>query len=224
MKAVIRVRLERKINKLKEHVLALGAQVEESVTMAVKALRERDIQLATKVIDDDQLIDQTEVDLEEDCLEVLALHQPVAVDLRYIVATLKINNDLERIGDLAVNIAESATLLASSEPIEIPEDYFIMAGKAREMLSMSLDAFVNTSTDLAYRVLGADDEVDTMKHKLHGDFEDKIQAMPERQRDLVHLFLVSRHLERIADQATNIAEDVIYMITGEIIRHGPSEH
>jgi phosphate transport system protein len=161
-----------------------------------------------------------EVDLEEDCLEVLALHQPVAQDLRFIIGILKINSDLERIGDYAVNIAETATHVASGSQLEIPDDYFVMASKTQSMLKTSLDAFVNMSADMAYRILAEDDEVDFMRHTLHRDFEERLTVETDRRQALIHLFLVSRHLERIADQATNIAEDVIYMTTGAIVRHG----
>ncbi len=220
MRTTVRVRLQRKIEKLNKKLLALGTQVEENVRLAVKAMETCDAKLAAKVIDGDSEIDSLEVDLEEACLEILALHQPVAADLRYLIGVLKINQDLERIGDLAVNIAETATLLASQERLDIPDDYHIMARKTQKMLEKSLDSFVNMTSDSAFKVLVDDDEVDMMKHKLHRDFEEKVREMPERRSALTHLFLVSRHLERIADQATNIAEDVIYMITGEIVRHG----
>ncbi len=220
MKTTVRVRLQRKIEKLKQMLLELSTQVEERLRLSVKAIKLRDANLAAKVIDGDVEIDRLEVDLEEECLEILALHQPVAVDLRFIIGVLKINENLERIGDHAVNIADTATVLASEERIDIPEDYFIMVDKTQAMLSNSLDAFINMAPDKAYRVLEEDDEVDTMKHKLHSDFEERIKSDLQHHRPLIHLFLVSRHLERIADQATNIAEDVIYMITGEIVRHG----
>jgi phosphate transport system protein len=179
--------------------------------------------MAAQVIDGDQEIDEAEVDLEETCLEILALHQPVAQDLRYIVAVLKINNDLERIGDLAVNIAETAVFVGSRDRIALPFNFSPMAEKTQIMLKKSLDAFVNSDEKLAYEVCAADDEVDYMKHVIHEQFEKKIQSGDGDLEALVHLFLVSRHLERIADHATNIAEDVIYMVTGEIHRHRGGE-
>lgn len=219
MTTTIRVRLGRKIEDLKKRVLALGAQVEDHMRLAVNAISSRDPLMAARVIDGDAEIDQAEVDLEEECLEILALHQPVAIDLRYIVGVMKINNDLERIGDLAVNIAETAVLAASREQAELPFDYGPMAEKVRVMLKQSLDSFVNLDEKAAYEVCAQDDEVDYMKHVIHQQFEQKIQTPSGRLEALVHLFLVSRHLERIADHATNIAEDVIYMVTGEIHRH-----
>lgn len=219
MSATVRVRLGRKIEELKKRVLELGAQVEEHVRLAVQAIIARDPLMAARVIDGDVEIDQSEVDLEEQCLEILALHQPVAIDLRYIVGIMKINNDLERIGDLAVNIAETAVLAASREHAELPFDYGPMAETARFMLKKSLDSFVNLDEKAAFDVCAQDDEVDYMKHVIHRQFEEKIRSPQPRLEALVHLFLVSRHLERIADHATNIAEDVIYMVTGEIHRH-----
>ena len=217
--ATFRIRLGRKVDKLNKQILAIGAQVEDHVRLSVKAVVSRDPQIAAQVIDGDIEIDQAEVDLEEKCLEILALHQPVADDLRYLVAVLKINNDLERIGDLAVNIAETAVFLGSLDRAQRPFDFGPMALKTQEMLKQSLDAFVNADVRLASDVCASDDEVDYMKHVIHEKFEKKMRSWEGNLEALVHLFLVSRHLERIADHATNIAEDVIYMVTGQIHRH-----
>lgn len=216
----VRLRLRRKIEKLNNQLLSVGAQVEEGIQLAVRAIDKKDADLAAGVIDGDLEIDRKEVDLEEECLEILALHQPVAVDLRHIIAVLKINKDLERAGDLAVNIAETAIHLSGEAGIDIPNDYFVMAQKTQAMFRTSLDAFVNMSVESAYEVLAEDDEVDRMKHALHKQFEDRVKDESGSIQPLTHLFLVSRHLERIADLATNIAEEVIYMVTGEIVRHG----
>jgi phosphate transport system protein len=215
-----RLRLKRKIEKLNNQLLTLSAQVEESVRLSVMAIEKRDAVFAARVIDEDMEIDRREVDLEEECLEILALHQPVAIDLRHIIAVLKINKDLERAGDLAVNIAEAAIFLSGDTEVKVADDFFIMAGKAQSMLTKSIDAFVNSKVELAYQTLAEDDDVDRMKHKLHGVFVEATQKHPERTSTLTQLFLASRHLERIADLATNVAEEVIYMITGEIVRHG----
>ena len=215
-----RIRLQRKNEILKNKLISLATMVEESVKLAVKAMRERDLKLATTLIDGDKEIDRIEIEIEEDCLEILALHQPVAMDLRFITGVYQIINQLERIGDLAVNIAETAIFLASEEPLSIPSDYYLMAEKTETMLKNALDAFVNMDESLAARVLADDDEVDMMKHKLHSNFEERLLTELDRRRALTHLFLVSRHLERISDHSTNIAEDVIYMVTGEIVRHG----
>jgi phosphate transport system protein len=193
--------------------------VEERFRMAVKAIECRDARLARTVVDGDSEIDEYEVDLEEECLKILALHQPVADQLRLIVAILKMNNDLERIGDLAVNIAQRAEFIAAYGQSAIPFDYFTMCQKSGEMLEKSLDALVNKDLLLAYQVLRQDDEVDFMKHAMQSRFSQEVRKRPEQVDFMINLFLVSRHLERIADHATNIAEDVIYMITGEIHRH-----
>ncbi len=214
------VRLARKIEKLNGMLLAIGTRVEESLHLALKALERRDQALAKRVVDADLDIDLAEVDLEEECLEILALHQPVAIDLRHIVAALKINKDLERAGDLAVNIARTAKDLSGESRLHIPNDYFLMARKTQSMLKQSLDAFVGMSPEEAYQVLSKDDEVDRMRRSLHSDFEATLREEMALVRPLIRLFLVSRHLERIADLATNIAEEVIYMVTGEIVRHG----
>ncbi len=215
-----RIRLQRKNEFLKNKLVSLATMVEESVKLAVKAIRERDSKLSASVIDGDKDIDRIEIEIEEDCLEILALHQPVAMDLRFITGVYQIINQLERIGDLAVNIAETALFLASETPLNIPSDYYFMAEKTQNMLKNALDAFVNMDDALAARVLADDDEVDMMKHKLHSNFEERLVTELERRHALTHLFLVSRHLERISDHSTNIAEDVIYMVTGEIVRHG----
>lgn len=218
----MRVRLQNDIERLKKRVVALATLVEERMRLSVKAIECRDSALAEQVIEGDLEIDNLEVDLEEECLKILALHQPVADDLRYIVAVLKMNNDLERIGDLAVNIAERTQLLTQHTHIQIPFDYFTMAQSAQEMLEKSLDALVNRDLDLAYEVCAQDDDVDFMKSAMQTLFASQIRQNPEPVEALISLFLVSRHLERIADHATNIAEDVIYMISGQIHRHrGP---
>lgn len=215
----MRVRLSRDIEKLKKRVLSLGALVEERFKMAVKAAECRDTEMAQSVIDGDVEIDQLEVDLEEECLKIFALHQPVADHLRYIVAVLKMNNDLERIGDLAVNIAERVVVIAERPGLAIPFDYFTMAQRTQEMLEKALDSMVYKDLTAAYQVCAEDDDVDYMKRAMQALFIKEVQNNPEDAHYLVSMFLISRHLERIADHATNIAEDVIYMITGEIHRH-----
>ncbi|MDQ7785886.1 MAG: phosphate signaling complex protein PhoU [Desulfomonilaceae bacterium] len=219
----MRIRLQSDIERLSKRVVALGTLVEERVRLAVKSIECRDRELADRVVDGDVEIDQQEVDLEEECLKILALHQPVADDLRYIIAVLKMNNDLERIGDLAVNIAGRTETISQYPQIQIPFDYFTMAQGAQEMLEKSLDSLVNRDLNLAYEVCAQDDDVDFMKSAMQSLFASQVRKNPEHVEPLVELFLVSRHLERIADHATNIAEDVIYMISGQIHRHRGSE-
>lgn len=211
--------LQREIGNLKKKLLALGAKVETSVRDATLSIEKRDDELAQKIINDDINIDQTEVEIEEYCLKILALHQPVAIDLRFIVAVLKINNDLERIGDLAVNIAERAVFLASQPKVNISIDLVEMAYNAQSMLKKSLDALINHNAELADKVCASDDIVDQMNRQMYLKVQEAIVENPKQISSLIHLLSASRHLERIADHATNIAEDVIYMVKGEIIRH-----
>jgi phosphate transport system protein len=214
--------LHREIEQLKKKILALGATVENGVRDAVSAVERRDTQLAERIIRLDKEIDQLEVDLEEDCLKILALHQPVAIDLRFIVAVLKINNDLERIGDLSVNLAERAQLLAASRQIVVPFDLVAIAETTQQMLRLSLDSLVNLSASVARDVCRMDDEVDRANRQTYGLVTDALRSHPEQADVLIAYLSVSRYLERIADHATNIAEDVIYMTEGFIARHGSS--
>ncbi len=216
--------LQREIEGLKKQILTLGAMVELSVREATLAIETRDEVLARNVIEKDIKIDQKEVEIEESCLKILALHQPVAVDLRFIVAVLKINNDLERIGDLAVNIAERAVFLAGVAKPSISFDFAGMAKTAQAMLKKSIDALVNLSVELAKDVCASDDAVDAMNRQMYLKVQESIRYHPEQMESLIHLLSVSRHLERIADHTTNIAEDVIYMIAGEIVRHKTEEY
>ena len=194
--------------------------VEEAVQKAVTAMVERDLQLAALVIASDQIIDDAEVDVEEECLKALALYQPVAKDLRYIVAVLKLNNDLERIADLAVDIAQQVAPLAAENCIPYPVDLMPLASRTQSMLRKALDALADVDCSAAYAVCAADDEVDAMHRDVYAQVKALVRAQPEKASALIHLLSVSRYLERVADLATNIAEDVIYMMEGEIVRHG----
>lgn len=218
------VHMKNEIEKLKNKLLALCAEVEEQLWQAVKSLKQRDCDLARQVINADTRVDLEEVDLEEDCLKILALHQPVAIDLRFIVTALKINNDLERIGDLSVNIAERSEFLSRQDPINFPFDFDRMAEKVQVMLRKGIDALVNMDCDLAYEVCEMDDEVDAINSEMYELVKQRTLASPSQIDILLHLLSVSRHLERIGDHATNIAEDVIYMVEGRIVRHKTEEY
>lgn len=209
---------------LKRQLLTLSALVEESVWLAVQSLAKRDEMMARRVIDEDNQIDLMEVDIEEECLKILALYQPVATDLRFIVTVLKINNDLERVGDLAVNIAERSAFLATVPPVKVNFDFHTMADKTQKMLKKSLDALVRSDSKLAKEVWESDDEVDEMNRRMYNDVKEAVREHPEDIEPLIHMLSVSRHLERIADLATNIAEDVVYMKEGDIIRHRFEEY
>ena len=209
----------RELEKIKKRVLSLGAMVEERVRMVIKALETRDGDAAKKIMLSDHEIDEMEVEIEEECLKILALYQPVAIDLRFITAVIKINNDLERIADEAVNIARRVSVITKREKVDISFDYSLMAGKAEYMLKKSLDALVNLDIDLAFKVCILDNEVDEMLIEAYDRIKQAIGEHPDRVGYLINLLLISRHLERIADHGTNIAEEVIYLIEGEIVRH-----
>jgi phosphate transport system protein len=209
----------RELDNIKKQVLTLGSLVEDRVRMASSAIEAMNAERATAIIRLDYEIDQMEVELEEECLKILALHQPVAVDLRFIIAVIKINNELERIGDQAVNIAQRIEVMAQRPKPPFSFDYAEMSEKAIRMLKMSLDALVNLDLDLAYKIIMFDDEVDQIKKEAYDQIKQAIQASPERVGYYINLLLISRHLERLADHCTNIAEEVIYLVEGEIFRH-----
>ena len=211
--------IEHQIAQLKNSILQFGTIVEESISRSNTALFKRDVELAQKVIANDTEIDRLEVELEEECLKVLALYQPVAADLRFVVAVLKINNDLERIGDLASNIAKTVSQLTITGPLELPEEISSMAKQVEEMVKNSLDAVVKADPDLARQVRKEDDIVDAGRHTVRKLVMQQIKKDPEKVEGLLQINSISKHLERIADMATNIAEDVIYMVEGEIVRH-----
>jgi phosphate transport system protein len=219
--------LERDLEQLKKEILEVGSLVEEAIDKAIKALMERRPGIAREVIEGDCVIDAREVEVEEQCLKILALHQPVAIDLRFIVAVMKVNNDLERMGDLAANIAERAVYLSTHDAIRLPAGFSKMAETVRAMVRDSLDGLVNLDPKLARDVLRRDDEVDAANR---GMFDTLQQLMHDDSATIeraVHALSSSRNLERIADHATNVAEDVIFMIEGEVIRHGrqqPPKH
>lgn len=213
--------LQKEIEKTKKMILALSAAVEEAVRKAIKAVETRDAGLAEKIIANDPTVDEMEVDVEEEVLKILALHQPVAIDLRFLVSALKINNDLERIGDLAVNLAERAIFLSSFTAAATRFDLRELAEKVQWMLRSSLDSLVNLDAALARKVCVMDDDVDEIHRGMYRKVEDAMVAHPEQAAVILNWLTVSRYLERIADHATNIAEDVIYMIEGEIVRHKP---
>ena len=213
--------LERDMEELQRDTLALVGAVEEAIFKAIRALQERDIELARQVIAGDDPIDWQENRIEEECLKMLALHQPVAVDLRRITAVLKINTDLERMADLAVDIAERALRLAELPPIKVPEKLQRMTDLTTGMVRQSLEAFVCLDTREARTVCRLDDEVDRYNAEIIQELIGTMRSSPEMIESALSLFSATRHLERIADHATNIAEDVIYLAQGEIVRHHP---
>lgn len=213
------IQLKKEIDKLKQQILKLGAEVESAVRLAVKSVLERDSSLAKKVIDHDTEIDSFEVEIEEDCLKTLALHQPVAIDLRFIVAVLKINNDLERLGDLAVNIAERELIISKKRETEFPHGLEEMSEKAQIMLRKSLEALINMDAKTARDVMLMDDDLDDLNSQIYDRVKDAIRKKTENLTCMVQFLTIARNLERIGDQATNICEDVIYLVEGNIVRH-----
>jgi phosphate transport system protein len=206
---------------LQGRLLEMGGLAEERVRAAVHGLVSRDAVLFDKVLHGDEPINQLHIEVDNRCFRLLALHQPMATDLRAIVAAVKINTDLERVGDLAVNIAEAGTRYISHAPVKKLIDIPRMGDIAQTMLRDALDAFVRRDTALAHQVLNEDDRLDALKTQVFRDlltYMLKDQSTVEPSLDLI---LVSRHLERIGDHATNIAEDVIFMVSALDVRHHP---
>jgi phosphate transport system protein len=211
------------MDRLNGHIVEIGNKIEAQVSTGFHAVIQLDEAAARRVIRGDIEIDNNEIQMEEECLKLLALYQPVAGDLRFIVAVLKINTDLERIGDHAKNIAETAIRLSASPAIDMPESMHSIYKQARLMLRKTLLAFVEADRGLAEKVLEMDDEVDSMcSAELHHQIE-LIKKHPEDAGQRLMLLSVCRQLERIGDHASNIAEDVIYLLSGDIIRHGENE-
>jgi len=203
-----------------EHLLSVqAAEVEEMVLTSYRGLRERSLNVATEVLAQEASVNQSEVDIEEHCLEVLALQQPVAVDLRRVAAILKINTDLERIADLALNLAERTASLHEYPQVDVPETLEHMLEKALAMLRDAHVAFLSADAGLAREVCKRDDEVDSMNHAVIAGLISKMEREPANVAGLLHIFSASRIIERIGDHATNIAEDAVYLADGKITRH-----
>jgi len=214
--------MRREIERLKKKLIILAGLVEENLKKSIASIEEKDRTMAEEVIQADEDIDQHEIEVEEECLKVLALYQPVAIDLRLIVAILKINNDLERIGDLAVNICQRAIYITSQNSLHEKTEFTFqdIAQKTIIMFRKSLDALINLDAGLARDVCASDDEIDETVRKMHPIIIDKMKKQPQAIGVLLRYLYVFKHLERIADHATNIAEDTLYMIQGDIMRHG----
>jgi phosphate transport system protein len=210
---------QRELDRIKKMILSMGAMVEERFNNMVTAIESFDMDIAEQIIKSDYEIDEMDVEIEEECLKIIALHQPVAVDLRFLAAVLKINKELERIGDEAVNVAQRIQTITKKRETDFVFDYSLMAEKSQTMLKMSLDALVNLDVDGALKVLTMDDRVDDIKNEAYRLIKDAIRNTPDNVEYLINLLLISRHLERMADHATNIAEEVVYMVEGEIVRH-----
>jgi phosphate transport system protein len=214
---------EEELQALKNQLLNMGALVEERVHEATHALIERRLDTAERIITSDQDVNELQIEIDERCLRLLALQQPMASDLRLITAAMKINADLERIGDQAVNIAEQAVRILAHPPLKPIIDLPRMAEIAERMTRESLDAFVRKDATLARAILTRDDEVDQLKDQVFRVLLTYMMADPGTIERALGLILVSRHLERIADHATNIAEDVIFVVEAKDVRHHHEE-
>jgi phosphate transport system protein len=214
---------EHELEQLKSRLLQMGGLAEEQVRLAIQALVDRDSSLVHHVYTSDAPINALHIEIDERCFTLLALHQPMAVDLRAIVAAVKINTDLERVGDLAYNIAEAAERYATHPPVKELIDIPRMAATAQAMLRDALDAFVRRDTALAQQVLNADDGLDALKTQIFRELLTYMLEDPSTIAPALDLILISRHLERIGDHATNVAEDVIFMVSAKDVRHHAAE-
>jgi phosphate transport system protein len=213
--------LQRDLEMLQQNLVTLAGSVEEALHKSIRALQERNRRLAEEVIAGDDRIDADENQVEEECLKMLALHQPVAIDLRRIAAAMKINGELERMADLAEDIAERAVHLAALQPMPIPAKLQRMTDLTTSMVRQSIDAFINLDARQARTVCRLDDEVDRYNEEIIAELIATMRSTPALVEPGLSFFSATRHLERVADHATNIAEDVVYLVEGEIIRHRP---
>jgi phosphate transport system protein len=210
------------LRSLKQQILSMGRLVDAHVGEAVRALLERDRDRAARVIEADRAVNQLELAIDEQCIRILALHQPAASDLRFIAAALKMVTDLERIGDLAVNMAERVQLLAGEEPLKAAATLPALAARARTMLGDVLDAFVAGDVSKAQSVIHADADVDAATARFIADAQTEVATDPRAIGRAVATIFFAKHIERMADHATNIAEMVVYLVRGQDVRHAQS--
>jgi phosphate transport system protein len=214
---------QEELDRLQQRLLEMGGLVEERLRLAVDALIRRDADTIPGLIDGDRAVNALHVEIDEMAFKLLALHQPMASDLRAIVAAIKINTDLERVGDLAVNIAEAAERYLRHPPVKPLIDIPRMAGLAQQMLRDAIEAFVRRDTQLAQSVLDRDDELDALKMQVFRELLTYMLQDAATIEPSLDLILVSRHLERVGDHATNVAEDVIFIVSARDVRHhGPA--
>jgi len=211
--------MQKELLKLRKMLLGLCEIAEESVINSVEAFSTRDVELARTIVIGDDDIDRIEVEIEEECLKILALHQPVAIDLRFVITALKMNNDLERVGDQAVKIAYKAKDLSKLSELPVKIDLHPLTEITREMLRDALDSLINLDCPLAEKVRTSDDKANELKLQIRDTTLAAMMKYPESIEGIILILGVARSLERISDLATNIAEDVIYLVDGEIVRH-----
>jgi len=214
-----REHFQKELQKLNDLILKMGGRVEKSIFSSVEALKKNNPKLAQEVIIADDAIDAVELEVDDLCLELLATQQPMAVDLRFITTGMRIGSDLERIGDLAVDIAQRAEELAVQPLLKPLEDIPKMAELAEKMVHKALDSFVKRDADLARSLWQDEEKADGYRDLVHDELVDIMTKDPSTTSRALPLILIARHLERIADHATNIAEDVVYMVEGKVIKH-----
>jgi phosphate transport system protein len=211
--------MQKELLKLRKMLLGLCEIVEESVINSVEAFATRDAELARSVVKYDDDIDRVEIEIEEECLKILALHQPVAIDLRFVITALKMNNDLERVGDQSVKIAYKAKDLSKLPELPVEIDLHPLVEITRQMLRDSLDSLINLDCPLAEKVRTSDDKANELKLQIRDATLEAMAKHPDSIEGIILILGVARSLERISDLATNISEDVIYLVDGEIVRH-----
>jgi phosphate transport system protein len=218
-----RIRFHQELDELKHRILAMAGMAEGAIDMAVQAYSQRDASLCQRVLNNEMAINRAEREVDEFAIDLLAMQQPMAIDLRFILAVIKINADLERVGDQAVNIAQRVMNMIELPPSELPVDIPAMAARVRTMIRDALRAFIEGDPDLARRVLEADDEIDRLNHEAFSALSSYMQSQPNGAVQALDALSIARNLERVADHATNIAEDVIFWIRGADVRHGAGQ-
>ena len=217
------IHLIRDLENVHRDILSMCAMVEEVIHRAVQGIREPSKALASELAAKDDEIDQFDVRIEEECLKILALHQPVAMDLRRTATVLKVTGELERVADLGVHISERASCLPALPEVNLPESFDRMVSLSLEMLHRAIDAYVDLDSAAARQVCQDDQIVDDLNREIIDDLVEQMRTSPNLVEPALHLFSVTRHIERVADHASNIAEDVVYLVEGEIIRHRDSK-
>ena len=218
-----RIRFHQELDELKHRILSMAGMAEQAIDLAVQAYAQRDLALCKRVLDNESAINRSEREVDELAVDLLAMQQPMAVDLRFILAVIKINADLERVGDQAVNIAQRVMNMIELAPAELPVDIPAMAARVRTMVRDALRAFIEGDTELAKHVLEGDDEIDRMNKEAFAELSRCMQTKPDSAVQALDALSIARNLERVADHATNIAEDVIFWVRGADVRHGAGQ-
>jgi len=218
-----RIRFHQELDELKHRILAMAGMAEQAIDLAVQAYSQRDLGLWQRVLSNEAAINRAEREVDEFAIDLLAMQQPMAIDLRFILAVIKINADLERVGDQAVNIVQRVMDMIELAPVELPVDIPAMAGRVRAMIRDALRSFIEGNPELAKHVLEADDEIDRMNKEAFTALSACMQTKPECAVQALDVLSIARNLERVADHATNIAEDVIFWIRGADVRHGAGQ-